>query len=71
VSISDCTRLRITIFWASDTEERPGLTDHVKSAAERYHSKKGNGAQQGQARKWEREWEQQMEAHDRIRNSAP
>jgi hypothetical protein len=47
VSISDCIRPRVIIFWGRDTEERPGLTDHVKSAAERYHAKKGNGAQQG------------------------
>ena len=47
VSVSDRTGPRVIIFWGSDTEERPGCTDHVKSAAEHYHTKKSNGAQQG------------------------
>ena len=43
VSVSDRTWPWVIIF-CSDMEERPSCADHVKSAAERHHAKKGRSS---------------------------
>jgi hypothetical protein len=71
VSVAERTGPRVIVFWDSDTEDRPGCADDMKRAAECHHAKKGNGAQQGQACKWEREWEQHKAVHGHVRGIAP